>query len=170
MEPIQEVRLEAFEPNLHSAKLREWLHRQHVSRWWADPERALQSALLQTQERSAIIFSGSVPVGYVCWHPLSSVEAEVAGLSDLAASCIDIDILLGELEYVGVGIGPRALQALLARLGEDQSVSVAGVGVSVGNVSAIRAFEKAGFCVNCEFEDADYGSCLYMLAAVGDAV
>ncbi len=77
---------------------------------------------------------------------------------------------MGEPEHVGLGIGPKGLQILLARLREDQSVSVAGVGVSVDNGSAIRAFKKAGFRVNREFEDAAYGSCLYMVAAVGEAV
>jgi RimJ/RimL family protein N-acetyltransferase len=58
---------------------------------------------------------------------------------------------------------------LLARLRLDPLVSVAGVGTSVSNERAIRAFEKAGFRLFREFQDPEFGSCWYMVVEVRDA-
>ncbi len=82
---------------------------------------------------------------------------------------MDIDILIGEPEFLGLGVGPRALVLLLARL-HGEGVRVAGLGTSTSNRAAIRAFEKAGFRLFRDFEDPEFGPCKYMLAQVRGAV
>jgi len=66
-------------------------------------------------------------------------------LADLPEDLVDIDVLIGEPEFIDRGVGPRSLSLLLARLRVDPFVTIAGVGTSVSNERAIRAFEKAGF-------------------------
>jgi len=168
--PIQEVSLEKFDPELHSQVLSEWLHQPRVSRWWGDPQRALEDARLRSSDTSALIVADGAPVGYLCWQTPTHVELEVAGLSDLPEGLVDIDVLIGESEFVDRGVGSRSLRLLLDRLRADPGVSVAGVGTSVSNDRAIRAFEKAGFRLFREFEDPEFGLCWYMIVEVRDPV
>ncbi len=167
--PIRELRLETFDPELHSLRLREWLHRPHVARWWGDPQLALESSLRCSPENHAVIVADGAPVGYLCWQTPPQNELEVAGLTDLPEDLVDVDVFIGEPEFMGRGVGPRSLGLLLARWRLDPSVTLAGVGTSVSNERAIRAFEKAGFRRFREFQDPEFGSCWYMVVDVRDA-
>ena len=167
--PIREVRLETFDPELHSQRLRDWLRRPHVVRWWGDPQLALENSLRRSPETRAVIVADGAPVGYLCWQTSPQDELEAAGLADLPEDLVDIDVLIGETEFIDRGVGPRSLGLLLARLRVDPFVTVAGVGTSVSNARAIRAFEKAGFRLLREFQDPEFGSCWYMVIEVRDA-
>jgi aminoglycoside 6'-N-acetyltransferase len=168
--PIREIHLEAFEPELHSQRLRDWLCQPHVVGWWGDPFLALESSLQCSPESCAVIVADGTPVGYLSWKVLPQDELENAGLVDLPAGLVDIDILIGEPELIGCGIGPKTLCILLSRLRLDPVVSVAGVGTSVRNKRAVRAFEKAGFRLFREFQDTQFGPCCYMVVDVSDVV
>ncbi len=165
---ILEVRLEAFDPELHSQRLRKWLHRPHVARWWGDPQQALEYSLKCSPENHAVIVADGAPVGYMCWQPPPRNELEAVGLADLPKDLVDIDVFIGDLDFIDRGVGPRSLSLLLARLRVDSLVTAAGVGTSVSNERAIRAFEKAGFRLFREFQDPEFGSCWYMVVEVGD--
>ncbi len=167
--PIREVRLEALDPELHSPKLRDWLRRPHVARWWGDPQLALENSLQCSAENQAVIVADGAPVGYLCWQTPPRNELEAAGLADLPEGLVDIDVLIGEPEFIGRGIGPRSLGLLVARLRLDPFATVAGLGTSVSNGRAIRAFEKAGFHLFREFQDPEFGPCRYMVVEVRDA-
>jgi aminoglycoside 6'-N-acetyltransferase len=167
--PIREVRLETFDPELHSQRLRDWLHRPHVARWWGDPQLALENSLRCSPESQAVIVADGAPVGYLCWQTPPQSELATAGLADLPEDLVDIDVLIGEPEFLDRGVGPRSLGLLLDRLRTDPVVTVAGVGTSVSNERAIRAFEKAGFRLFREFQDPEFGSCWYMVVGVRDA-
>jgi len=168
--PIQEVRLEPFDHELHSQMLREWLHRPHVAQWWGDPQPAMESSQRFPPEKHAVIAADGSPVGYLCWQTPPQDELEAAGLADLPEDLVDIDICIGETDFIDREVGPRSLGLLLARLRADPSVSFAGVGTSVSNKRAIRAFEKTGFRLFREFYNPEFGSCLYMVEGVGDVV
>lgn len=118
-------------------------------------------------EDCALIRADETPVGFLCWRTPPEEELRAAGLVDLAPGLVDIDVLIGEPELLGRGLGRRALEHLLARLRADPRVTVAGLGTAVENARAIRAFEKAGFRTIREFEDPEIGPCVYMVAEVG---
>ena len=143
--------------------LRRWLQSPHVSRWWGPQD--LQVAMLAQRSRAtdAIITADDEPVGYLCWQTPSPSERESAGLTALPANLVDIDILIGEPEFLGRGVGPSALVLLLAKLRRD-GAGVAGLGTSTSNHAALRAFEKAGFRPFRDFEDPVYGPCRYLVA------
>jgi len=168
--PIGKVRLDTFDPKLHSERLLGWLCRPHVARWWGDPQQHLEHSAQRAPETHALIVAAGTPVGYLCWQTPPQHELEAAGLSDLPEDLVDIDILIGEPEFVGQGVGPQALILLLARLRENPLVSFVGLGTSVSNVRAIRAYEKAGFRFLREFQDPEFGPCRYMVVEVRDAV
>jgi RimJ/RimL family protein N-acetyltransferase len=79
---------------------------------------------------------------------------------------MDIDILIGEPDLLGQGVGSRALELLLAGLGSEPSVAFAGLGTSVLNTNAIRCYTKAGFRPFREFQDPEWGPCKYLIAEV----
>lgn len=106
---IREIRLEPFRPELHSHRLRDWLHRPHVVRWWGDPQLALESSLHCSPETCAIIVADGVPAGYLSWQTPPRDELEAVGLADLPEDLMDIDILIGEPELIDCGVGQRSL-------------------------------------------------------------
>lgn len=163
------VELAAFDPQKDLERLNTWLRLPHVGRWWGDPESCitmLRSWPIRTQ---ALILADGKPVGYLCWQKPSEEELDAAGLACLPECLVDIDILVGELEFLGRGIGPRALTLLLAKLREE-GVAFAGLGTSISNRAAIRAYEKAGFRLFREFDDPEYGPCRYMIADLRGAL
>jgi aminoglycoside 6'-N-acetyltransferase len=166
---VLDIRLDAFDPKLHSERLIDWLGRPHVARWWGDPQQSLLHAAQLAPETHALIVADGTPVGYLCWQRPARHELEAADLTDLPSDLMDIDILIGEPGLLGQGIGPRALSQLLARLRQDPLVQFAGLGTSASNARAIRAFEKAGFRLFREFQDPEAGLCRYMVAEVRDA-
>jgi RimJ/RimL family protein N-acetyltransferase len=149
--------------------LRDWMHRPHVARWWGDPRSTSESALGWPVEDCALIVADGIPVGYVCWQAPPEGELEAAGLADLPRGLVDIDVPIGEPEFLGRGVGPGSLELLLDRLRADPLVRVAGVGTARANQRAVRAFVKAGFRTFREFRDPASGPCVYMVAEVGGA-
>jgi aminoglycoside 6'-N-acetyltransferase len=159
-----DVRLDPFDSALHGELLLAWLRRPHVIKWWGDPAKAEEGLHLLTRpiDTHALIVVDGVAVGYLCWGKPPRDDLEAAGLSDLPEELIDVDILIGDPELIGRGIGPRALRLLLDRLRGDPSISLVGIGPSVLNARAIRAYEKVGFRRVGEFEDPDCGPSQYM--------
>jgi aminoglycoside 6'-N-acetyltransferase len=132
------------------ALVRDWLGREHVRRWWRDPidesiaeyEQAIEG--LDPSDHYLIVLDGR-PVGMIQtylvadhpdWEAIVQVGEGVAG----------VDLLIGEEELTGQGIGPRVLEAFVndvvfARPGTHACAA----SVEEANRPSWRAFEKAGF-------------------------
>ncbi len=160
---VKQVSLRPFDPATDRQRLELWLRRPHVARWWGDGRTALNEAMQRDPAFQAVIMAEDIPVGFLCWQRPSPGELREAGLTDLPDGVMDIDILIGEQEWVGRGIGPRALQVLADRLRGDPQLVYAGLATSVSNGRAIRAYEKAGFELFREFDDPQSGPCRYIL-------
>lgn len=163
------VRLRPFDPETDLPRLRRWLNRPHVARWWGDPERALEEARHRPPEAHVVIIADERPAGYMCWATPSQHEREAAGLTDLPADLLDVDVLLGEPEALGKGIGPHAGALLLAHLHATCDASCVGVGTSASNQRALRAAEKLGFRLVRTFDDPEIGPCCYMVLDMRDS-
>ncbi len=83
-------------------------------------------------------------VGLICWQIPTRTELAEAGLDDLPADLVNIDLMIGEAEALGRGIGPAALRCLFERL-RAKGVSRVGLATSQTNCRALRAYEKVGF-------------------------
>jgi len=165
---VDDVHLKALDLQAHLPLLKRWLRRPHVVRWWGTLDLRSTALAQRSRDTHAVITADGRPVGYLCWQRPSLSELEAAGLMDLPEDLMDIDILIGEPELLGRGIGPRALVLLLAKL-RGEGVRFAGLGTSTSNRVAIRAFEKAGFRVLRDFEDPEFGPCKYMVAQLSGA-
>jgi aminoglycoside 6'-N-acetyltransferase len=148
--------------------LRGWLDRPHVAQWWGDPEAALTYAREHPPAMHAIIAVEGEPVGYVCWQRLSAGELSAAGLSGLPRDHVDVDILIGEDERVGRGIGPQVLVALIEQL-RSSGVSSVGLATDEDNHRARRAFAKAGFTLFQVFDEGGRRMC-YLARELGPDV
>jgi RimJ/RimL family protein N-acetyltransferase len=132
------------------ALVEDWLRREHVARWWRDDigesiaeyRRAIEGR--EPTDHFLIVLDGSA-VGmiqtylvsdYPEWEEVVQVGPGVAG----------VDLLIGEAELIGAGLGPRVLvqfarDIVFAQSGVDAVVAT----VEEPNRRSWRAFEKAGF-------------------------
>ena len=65
----------------------------------------------------AIIASQGVPVGYIRWQQVNRETLDSLGLHEIPSNSVDVELLLGEREDGGKGLGPHALAVLITRLG-----------------------------------------------------
>jgi RimJ/RimL family protein N-acetyltransferase len=121
-----------------------WLECPHVSHWWGEPKLAIAEVRQRDTSTSALILVDGVPIGFLCWQIPAHQELADAGLEDLPANLVDIDIMIGEPSALGQGFGPAALSQLLARL-RDEGVPLVGMATAESNQRARRAFNKLGF-------------------------
>jgi len=130
--------------------LRDWLGREHVRRWWREPieqELAERRAAIEGQRSSNyyLILVEGRPVGmiqsylasdYPEWNEVVQVGNGVAG----------VDLLIGEVDLIGGGLGPRVLAEFAdAIVFADPETSACVATVEEANRRSWRAFEKAGF-------------------------
>ena len=157
------VTLEPFDWDRDARMVREWLERPHVARWFGVIRNDIETQVELSPEFTALIVVDGHPVGLLCWQRPAWNELEVAGLTDIDGELVDIDIFIAEVEALGRGIGPKALGRLLERLRSDSAARYAGVGPSLSNERAIRAYRKAGFRPWRVYADPERGPSLYMV-------
>jgi RimJ/RimL family protein N-acetyltransferase len=158
-DPVDDVRLQPFDPERDAALVSTWVFAPHVSRWWGDPAKALAEVLERPAGGGdALIVADGVPVGYIRWQKLARAELDGSGLSEVCEqTTMDIDIAIGEPEYLGRGVGSRAIGLLVKELDGESGLRTIMITTSIDNVAALRAYEKAGFERRRRFDDADDG-------------
>lgn len=157
---VEVVSFQPFDPQRDIDRVAVWLHAPHVVRWWGDPEKQLHALLERPVEGGdALIVADGVTVGYVRWQQTPRAELEAVGLHKIPEGSVDIDIAIGEADYIGCGVGSRALLLVVQRLESERSTPLVMMGTSVENAIAISACEKAGFRRLRTFADPEYGLC-----------
>ena len=158
---VKEIRLDPFDSERDTDLMSTWTSAPHVSRWWGNPSKALSELLERPNGGGdAIIIADDVPVGYIRWQKPSRSELDAAGLHEiLEETTLDIDIAIGEPDYIGRGIGSRAIELLVKDLAADSSLRMIILATSVDNLVAIGAYEKAGFERRRKFDDPEFGEC-----------
>jgi RimJ/RimL family protein N-acetyltransferase len=136
-----------------------WLRADHVRRAWGDPDGNLR--LLSSPPAGgggrALIETDGRPVGIVLWQHPTREELDAAGLADIPTRAIDIDILIGESDAVGLGLGPAAICLVAEAALADPAVPLVMACARVDNLASQRAFAKAGFRKEREFDDVPHG-------------
>jgi aminoglycoside 6'-N-acetyltransferase len=120
-----------------------WLNAPHVAEWWGTPTQAeIEAKYLprlrgETGTRVYTILLESTPIGMV-----QATPAQRAGGADACT----IDILIGEPTLVGVGLGPRIIDAFMTReVFGSLGMTACFADPVEANRRSVRAFEKAGF-------------------------
>jgi aminoglycoside 6'-N-acetyltransferase len=140
-----------FEPlrREHLPLLRDWLERDHVRRWWREPEDSLahyEEALAgrDPTDNYLIVVDGR-PIGMIQTY-LVSDHPEWDEIVHAGPGAAGVDLMIGEAKLTGRGLGPRILEqfardVVFARP-ETQALVAA---VDEDNRASWRAFDKAGF-------------------------
>jgi aminoglycoside 6'-N-acetyltransferase len=145
------------DPADHALLVR-WRNAPHVAEWWTtddDPtpttlERVVAHYGPLTDEGSdttcCLIELDGRPIGYMQFYRWGSYAEEVHAMGlDLREDAFGIDILIGEAELIGHGIGSRSVDILSRFLFEEHGASQVAIVTAVDNHRAQRAYEKAGF-------------------------
>lgn len=125
--------------------LREWFKREHVRRWWRDSDEAMAKRLQREPTDEYVIVVDGCAAGmiqtylvadYPEWGAIVGTDSGLAG----------VDLLIGENDLVGRGLGPRVLEQFASEIVFTRPETTACVAtVEEGNSRSWRAFEKAGF-------------------------
>jgi aminoglycoside 6'-N-acetyltransferase len=159
MRDASPVTLRPFRPE-HLVQLASWLREPHVARWFAYPEANLEWARKPPDGgEHAVIACGDQAVGYLRWQRVDRSTLDALGLHEIPENSVDADILVGVPDGVGHGIGPRALELLVAQLREDPTVALIGLTSEMANTRAHRGFEKAGFRITRQYDAPPLGLC-----------
>jgi aminoglycoside 6'-N-acetyltransferase len=124
----------------------EWLRREHVAEWWRDPiEKSLAEYRAAIEGRDPtdhylIVVDGRA-VGMIQTY-LVSDHPEWEAIVQVGPDAAGVDILIGEEELIGQGLGPRILVAFVRDVVTAKAVVAT---VEEANRRSWRAFEKAGF-------------------------
>lgn len=147
------------------ALIEQWLRAEHVRRAWGDPSEnaRLLGEPPASGHRRAIIEAAGRKVGLVLWQHPSREELDVAGLAEIPASVIDIDIMIGELDAVGRGLGASAIRLVAELALSDPAVPFVMACARLDNLASQRAFAKAGFRKDRQFDDVPNGRHVLML-------
>lgn len=137
------VELQAFRPERDASLISTWLSRPHVARWWGEQSQVLSELSTRNEETAALIIVDGTPVGFLCWQSPSPSELNGAALADLPSDLIDVDIMIGESNAVGRGVGPEALRLLFDKL-HDRGVRLVGLATELANQRAMTANAKVG--------------------------
>lgn len=152
-EPRYEFR--AVEPR-DLPMLARWLGELHVRQWWGQSGAALAEINFALEDEAAeplIVERDGRPVGYVqvCDPHLEDNHP----YQDQPTGTLGLDLLVGEADLIGHGLGP-AILAALADILFDEGAPRLIADPHPDNTRAIRAFEKAGFR-HFDTRDTPYG-------------
>lgn len=151
--------------NDHLPRIARWLHADHVRSPWGDPgaNLVLLSGAPANRNRRAVIEADGRAVGIVLWQHPTREELDVAGLVDIPTSVIDIDIMIGEFDALGRGLGSRAISLVAELALSDPAVPFVMACARLDNLASQRAFAKAAFRKDREFDDVPNGPHVLMV-------
>lgn len=126
--------------------LRSWLEREHVRLWWRDPiEEELAKRLQRDATDEYVVVIDGRPAGLIQTY-LVAEYPEWGAIVGMEPGLAGVDLLVGEEDLVGRGLGPRVLAEFARDIVFARPGTVACVAtVEEGNRRSWRAFEKAGF-------------------------
>jgi aminoglycoside 6'-N-acetyltransferase len=140
--------------------LYEWLQREHVRRWWTDRETydAVVEHYLPAIEGSKptdlyLILLDDRPGGFIQTYRVSD-HPEFRDLVAVEDGVAGVDLLIGEPELTGHGLGSEALDRFVHDIVfSDPEIHACIADPDAENLASLRAFEKAGFRVVRQFID-----------------
>ena len=128
------------------ARIRAWLARPDIQRWWgpqASTEAEVLLALGSALAICRIIEADGEPIGYA-----HAVDATLWGDTlpdDIAPGTWDLDVFIAAERHRGKGAGEAALGLLKDEVFQSTLAIAVCVFASIENEAAVRAYERAGF-------------------------
>ena len=132
--------------------LQRWLSEPHVDAWWHEP---LDLVRLEKKygpridgiepTRVFMIEHDGRPIGWIQWYRWSDYPEHSAQL-DAEPNTAGIDLSIGEVSLIGMGLGPKAIREfILTLICAEPGLTAVVTDPEERNRRSCRAFEKAGF-------------------------
>jgi len=142
------------------AQLHEWLEQPHVRRWWRDPStyddvvaHYLPSIEGSDPSDHYVIVVDGRDAGMIETYLVSDYP-EYDELVQVGEGVAGVDLLIGEHDLIGRGIGTETLRRFADEIVFARPQTKACVaGVEIENAASLRAFAKAGFEPVREYEE-----------------
>ncbi|MBA8666786.1 acetyltransferase [Holosporaceae bacterium 'Namur'] len=144
----------------HFGLLLKWLNTPHVRKWWDTDiiwtKHSIEEKyhtyvkgfkLTNSKEKPIypyIITIDDKEVGYIQYYNAYDFPREGYIISGMPESLASIDIFIGEVEFVGKGLGVGLVAKFLDEYVFSQFESIF-IDPDINNKAAIHAYEKAGF-------------------------
>ncbi len=148
----------------HFPLLSVWLQTPHVAQWWQEGKVWDLDAVTEKYNsyvrgykvnefgnsrpiRSFIIVYGLLPIGYIQMYDVHNFERDddfEIIKTIIPERCASFDLFIGQIEYIGKGIGTAVLVKFLKEYIFTQ-FSACYVDTHKDNTRAIGAYKKAGF-------------------------
>ncbi|MGH6925110.1 MAG: GNAT family N-acetyltransferase [Propylenella sp.] len=128
------------------ALLERWLNAEHVRRWWPNPAKQLHEIMETLGEPAVdayIVSFGGRAIGYLQTYD-PHADWALGPYRDQPAGTRGIDQFIGEADMIGLGHGPRFIEAICAELFAAGAPRVI-TDPDPANRRAVRAYEKASF-------------------------
>jgi hypothetical protein len=129
-----------------------WLNQPHVLTTWGEPAAIIAELQRHPRQDMRVIALSDRPIGLVCWQVPSAQELMDAGLADLPKGLVDVDIMLGQVNVLGLSYGTSALSLVADQL-KAQVVLWIGLTTQKANQGAIRSFIEVGCSAYREFTE-----------------
>jgi aminoglycoside 6'-N-acetyltransferase len=151
------------------ARIVRWRATPHVHEWWDpdDPAPDMDEVLRHYRPTTdpagrtigCVIELGGRPIGYLQFYRWASWTHEPPEADEMEIPLVDdpwgLDIYIGEPDFVGRGLGTRAVALACRHLAEAQGATVVLLTTEVGNLRAQAAYERAGFSKVGQVLDTD---------------
>lgn len=141
----------------HFPLMLKWLESPHIKIWWDKDitytkEKVKDKYLnyigasksesgVQKNIHSFIIYVDENPIGYIQIYNAYKFT-KTHPLTGLPNPLMSLDFFIGEIDYIGKGIGAKALQLFLNYYGNNHPILV---DPNINNIPAIKVYEKSGF-------------------------
>ncbi|MCK4862039.1 MAG: acetyltransferase [Rhodobacteraceae bacterium] len=155
----------------HSKMLLRWLSTPEVREWWGDPDKELNSIMNREEPGTGdadgyIVQVNETPSAYIqSWDATKLGEnwkQEEPWLEDVPKGTLGIDILIGEPNMIGKGLGGNIIRAFSEKLFSEGAKRLM-IDPDAGNKRAIKAYTKAGFTPFDEYWNNEGGTILMEL-------
>ena len=143
--------------------MRTWLAAPHMRRWWGETEPALDELRQAIEEPSTnpfLVLIDGREAGYIQSYDIHAEPDHP--YRDQPPGTLGIDLSLGEADLLGMGHGPRIIEAFVARLFAAGTRRIV-IDPAPDNARAIRAYEKAHFRGAGRRTTSEYGDALLMV-------
>ncbi len=134
-----------------------WRNEPHVAEWWDTDDEPAPVTFQRVVDHygprmdpegsttSCIIELGDRPVGYLQFYRWDDYAEEMRDTGVATGpDTYGLDILIGEPDVVGVGVGSRAVALTCAYLFDQRGANTVALLTAVDNLRAHRAYERAG--------------------------
>ena len=146
-----------------------WLQQPHVAPWWPESDwgkflEKYHTKIDSDYVHTYIIAIDERPIGMIQYYWFAKApkgDESYGRFND--PQMVGLDIVIGELDYIGKGYGSKALRAFIDQILKQNSfIKKIFINPDPANKAAVRAYEKAGFKIIEEVE-TEHGKELEMM-------